>query len=277
MGIISPSTPDRWDRITNQTKWYNTMPIYKNPLDSVTAWPIKMIILNDPINNVVRFAQIDTSTNTELYSATFLSSFTATDQGMDIYIMTDGIGESFGIYDISVEQYLPTINPTLEPTIFPTISPTFEFVTTSSSTVNETLLTNTSQSVFSTSMIYESTEDMNVNSIKTNVHGFDDQVKEHMDLMMVSIISGICCGFYCLFATVILSCFCARSHCYRTRRRKGSKYKYEDSNMVIVYPKKNVCNVMQHHKYNKKKIQYQDSDDTSADYIESETETSSNV
>ena len=282
--IIFPSTPDRWDRITNQTRWYNTIPIYNNPINSVASWPIKLVILNDPINNIVRCAQIDTFANTELYSATFLSSFTATDQGIDVYIMTDGIGESFGIYDITVEHYVPTLNPTLEPTIFPTVEPTLEtyisepftFSTTdivSPSPTSMSTATATSSSVIasqsptSTPMVYESTEGINeISKPDTDGSNLNDLLQQ-MDLVKVLIIAGTCCGLYCVCASLILSCFCARSHYYAQGKRKNSAFEYSHSNMVIVYPK----NVKLHQKYNDKKAQYGASD-TSEEFSESETE-----
>merc|ERR1712048_582235 len=105
-----------------------------------------------------------------------------------------------------------------------------------------------------------------------------DVSQQRMNLVMVSIIAGVCCGFYCLLATVILSCFCMRNHVchyvYGSDTKKRDDYAYSNSNMVIVYPKV----VKEHQEYNHPKDQnhenYQASEE-STEYTVSETQTSS--
>merc|ERR1712129_110754 len=106
--------------------------------------------------------------------------------------------------------------------------------------------------------------------------------QQRMNLMMVLIIAGVCCSFYCLLASIILSCFCMRSHFCNTMRvrqlKKDKDYQYSNSNMVIVYPNA----VRLHHKYNEKDEdevmeKYQASSDESTEYTVSETETRSSM
>ena len=123
--MISQPTPDRWDRITNNSEWYNTVPIYRNGVGETNEWPIKISILSDPVNNITKFMQIDHKTNQEMYTAIYLSTFPL-NQGMDIYIMSDGETESFGIYYINIEYQIQIVAPTTNPSRNPTVSPTIQ-------------------------------------------------------------------------------------------------------------------------------------------------------
>ena len=72
-----------------------------NPLQSSSAqWPITMTISNDPITGIVEFSQ-QSPLGTDLYTASYLSSFKP-HRGMSIYMMTDGVDESFGLYAIQI-------------------------------------------------------------------------------------------------------------------------------------------------------------------------------
>ena len=85
--MLTPSIPDRWHRIVNNTDWYNTQPIYRNGFGKTLEWPIKLSIHNDPIHNMVTYSHLNytSPTQEQLYSVTYHDTFDG-DQGLDIYI-----------------------------------------------------------------------------------------------------------------------------------------------------------------------------------------------
>jgi len=210
--MLSPSTPDRWDRICESTTWFNTVPLYMNPTHSASEWPLKMTITNDPVRDTLTFSQRDPSSpapssspspsDDELYTASYLSSFDA-HRGMTVYLMTDGVTESFGLYSVDIElqcfecSALSGLYPVPQP---PPTTPPIAITVYDALNGSHSNDSNHSVGMSEVNGIYNT-----VYSLSGAHHGEDAR--------MASIIMGVIGGILCLCVGLLMHC------CFLSQRR----------------------------------------------------------